>query len=142
MNKCSVCSWIISKTRDRRVIFENDDIIAVLDESPKARGHTLVILKDHTADNSSVLPILEAAMERPLVRIATAIKQALGAEFVCRASIGDLVGHVQYHLIPRYGKDPKGFVHFMSSRGKLSDEPDAGLEIAGKIRATLRLIKS
>lgn len=111
--------------------------MVILDDFPKSTGHTLVILKEHQPDITFVSPEAAAAMGRSVARIAAAIKNALGAKFIYVASIGEQVQHVHWHLIPRYEKDGKGFIHFMSSRGKLSNEPDKGVELAQKIRAKL-----
>lgn len=138
MSRCPFCELIADPSRrGSQAIFEDDVLLVILDDSPRATGHVLVILKEHQPDITSVSPEAAAAMGRVLPRIAAAIKDALGAEAIYAASVGEEVKHFHWHLIPRYKKDGKGFIHFMSTRGKLSDEPDKGVELAQKIRAKL-----
>lgn len=137
MSKCLFCELVANPSQRGQTVFEDGTLLVILDDFPKSIGHTLVILKEHQPDVTSILPEAAAAMGQQVTRVAAAIKNALGAKFIYVASIGEQVQHVHYHLIPRYEKDGKGFIHFMSSRGKLSNEPDKGLELVQKIRAKL-----
>lgn len=133
MAECVFCDFVATQRRRSQMVYEDDRILAILDDSPLAEGHTLVILKEHHPDLTTVAPKDAGEMGRCVARIAGAIKAALGAEFVYVASIGEQVRHAHYHLVPRYKSDTTGFGHFLSSRTKLRN----GAALATRIRAHL-----
>ena len=103
---CIFCK-IINHEIPSSVIYEDDDVLAILDISQVTRGHTLVMPKKH------VLNVLEADEETVQKCILTARK--LAAQIVtnlhasgvniltnCGESAGQSVDHLHFHIIPRY----------------------------------------
>jgi len=106
---CIFCS-IINKQIPSFVIHEDDDFLVILDRFPAARGHCLIISKEHSEDIFSVPPgILAKAL--PLAReIAEKLKAALdfdGLNIIQnnKAADGQSVFHFHIHLIPRKDGD-------------------------------------
>lgn len=133
-SECIFCGFVVDRSRHSQMVYEDEVLLAILEDFPMSRGHTLVILKEHHPDLTTVSPADAGAMGSSVARIAAAIKNALGAaKMIYVASIGEQVQHVHYHLIPRYEEDTKGYCFFMSSRGCLTDpEP-----IVARIREEL-----
>lgn len=106
---CLFCKIIAGSIPCVRVL-ETDDILAFLDISPCAKGHTLVVPKGHyptLLDFPSELgtPLLDA-----LRRVGNAVMEATGAGgFNCLqnnfAPAGQMVFHSHWHIVPRFEKD-------------------------------------
>ena len=115
-------------------VYEDEDFRVILDASPAAKGHSLVIPKSHfdnalTADEK----VLGKAMN-----VAAKTGRALMKTFGCDGInivqnngevAGQTVFHFHMHLIPRYEGDGVGLTW---KPGQLSDEDKE--EILNKVR--------
>ncbi|CCQ34184.1 histidine triad (HIT) nucleotide-binding protein [Halorhabdus tiamatea SARL4B] len=125
------CS-IVEGELPSHTVHETADALAFLDANPLARGHTLVVPKDHherLADVPSetatgfyealhdVVPAVEAAVDAPATTVAVNNGEPAGQE----------VPHVHAHVIPRFPDDDAGPVHALfARRPRFSDaEQDA-----------------
>lgn len=95
-------------------VYEDADVLAILDISQATRGHTLVMPKMHYRD---ILHCPSEVLHR-VYDVAQKIGQAavvnLGASGVniltnCGESAGQSVKHFHVHVIPRYDHDLGGF---------------------------------
>lgn len=120
---CAFCAPEETLDGQSRMLYADAQVYAMLDRRPMARGHALVVLREHHADLSTVPPGQAAHLGEVVARLSKALKEGLGASSIYVAALGELVPHVHYHLIPRYAEDKKGFVHFLSPRRDLAD-PD------------------
>lgn len=87
-------------------VYEDEHVLAFLDVSPLAHGHTLVIPKEPAATLDTLSDEAAAALGRVLPRICRAVKQATGVEqFNILQNNGPLahqaVFHVHFHIIPK-----------------------------------------
>ena len=96
-------------------VYEDDDVLAILDISQVTRGHVLVMPKAHT---ESILTC-EAEMLTKVMKVAQRIGQAevgvLGAQGVniltnAGERAGQSVPHFHVHVIPRYEQNEGGFI--------------------------------
>ncbi len=104
---CIFCD-IIDHKIPSSVVYEDDQVLAILDISQVTRGHTIVMPKVHTpnvleADEETVKTVFSAA-----ARVAKLLKEKTGASGVnllnnCGESAGQTVDHLHVHVIPRYG---------------------------------------
>jgi len=133
---CAFCAFIQTHAKEAQKVYEDEKVYAFLDDYPLAEGHTLIILKAHHSDLSSVSPADAARLGEIVARLSKALKQAVNAEYIYVASLGEQVRHVHYHLIPRYNGDRKGFVHFLSPKGRLKDANT----LAARIREEVTLL--
>ncbi|KAL0960820.1 hypothetical protein HGRIS_005839 [Hohenbuehelia grisea] len=150
---CTFCK-IVNNELPSSKVFENDQVVAILDIMPLRRGHTLVIPKQHYARVSELPPEFAAATGEAVSKVANAITKALGQtglNIVCNQEYAQAVPHVHYHIIPApiFGKDrpnPKikpnaplteKMMHLAEweSRDELDDEE--AVELAKDIRARL-----
>ncbi len=122
MTECIFCK-IVSKEIPSEVLYENEDVIAVLDINPIHFGHALIIPKQHCDDfldlpDGAYHSILQAA------KIVTkALVQSLKLEgynlFSNNGRIaGQSVFHFHLHITPRYRDDN---IRFLLNLKKYSD---------------------
>ena len=109
------------------MIYEDDDFAVILDAAPAARGHALIIPKQHS-DNLYELPDETAAKVMPLARkIASAMKKTFNCDGVNvlqnnELAAGQTVFHFHTHVIPRFKGDKLGLTW---KQGKPTDAEQA-----------------
>lgn len=136
MNDCIFCK-IIRKEIPSNIVYEDDQVIAFLDISPVASGHTLVVPKEHSQDLFDTSPeVLQAWMDR-VQKIAAAVRSAVGAEGIVLiqnsgAAAGQTVWHLHMHIIPRNSGD--GLRHWAQSS---YPSPDIADGVARSVRDAL-----
>ncbi len=106
---CIFCR-IVAGEIPSHTVYEDDMTLAFLDIHPAARGHTLVIPKQHVADLLSADPLdLEATVRgsQLVARILHKHLQADGINVVQNngTAAGQDVFHYHVHLIPRWTGD-------------------------------------
>jgi diadenosine tetraphosphate (Ap4A) HIT family hydrolase len=100
----------------KRIVVENDLLVAVRDAYPVSEGHTLVIPKRHVADAFALTPAEWTAIGEVLGRVKAQLDQTLRPDgynigINVGAVAGQTVFHVHVHVIPRYLGDvevPRG----------------------------------
>ena len=95
-------------------VYEDDDVIAILDISQTTRGHTLVIPKAHYDSFLSCPKELMMKVYAVAQRIGQAEISLLGAKGVnVITNVGETAGqsvpHFHVHVIPRYTGGEGGF---------------------------------
>lgn len=88
-------------------VYEDEAVLAFLDVSPLAPGHTLVIPKEAVATLDRLSDESSAAIGRVLPRIARAVLAETGATSFNvlqnnGAAAHQAVFHVHFHIIPRF----------------------------------------
>ncbi|WP_395311939.1 HIT family protein [Mycobacterium sp. AMU20-3851] len=119
-------------------VYEDEDLLAILDIRPFTRGHTLVFPKQHTVDLTDTPPETVAAMAALGQRIARAARiSGLHADGN-NIAINDgkaafqSVFHIHLHVVPRHRGDKLSFAKGMLVRR------DADREESGRLlRAAL-----
>lgn len=114
---CKIIDGEIPSSR----VYEDDDVLAILDISQTTRGHTLVIPKKHY---DSFLACPAETMKKVMMvaqRIGQAEVSILGAKGVniltnCGEAAGQTVPHFHVHVIPRYLGGEGGFRLTMESQ--------------------------
>lgn len=107
MNKNCLFCKIIKKEVPSFILYEDDDLIVILDAYPDADGHTLIIPKKHyedilNIDNETLIKIIDKARE-----ITTKLMKKLGKDaitFVINYGEAQVIKHFHLHLIPNYIK--------------------------------------
>lgn len=130
MSECTFCKMIRGEIPFDK-IYENERVLAFLDDKPINPGHSLVIPKTHYATLFDISP--EDLMEciRISQRIAPVILRAANASGLNLVqnnndSAGQSVDHVHFHLIPRHDQD--GFLTKWSGDAAASGEAGVVLE--------------
>lgn len=106
---CIFCK-IINGDIPSKKVYEDKDVLAILDISQATKGHTLVIPKKHyenilDIDSKDYLAVMDKVRE-----LSKKIVTNLGAEGAnilnnCNEVAGQSVMHFHVHIIPRYKKD-------------------------------------
>lgn len=109
MDNCIFCKIIKGEIPSAKV-YEDDDVLAILDISQVTHGHTLVISKQHY-DNFLATPkeVMHKVMD-VAQRIGQVEISVLGAKGVnILTNVGEEAGqtimHYHVHIIPRYTRD-------------------------------------
>jgi histidine triad (HIT) family protein len=109
MENCIFCK-IINKKAPAKIVFENDDILALVPKGEISKGHTLVIPKKHFENIFDIdKNILEKliAVSKDLSETLTKENNATGINLL-HASGKDAqqsVFHFHFHIVPRYEND-------------------------------------
>ena len=88
-------------------VFEDANVLAMMDIFPQTKGHLLVIPKAPSRNLLDADPAVLATAIAYVQRLAIAAKKALGADGVRvaqfnEASAGQTVFHLHFHIIPIY----------------------------------------
>ena len=133
---CVFCSIVSGETEADRV-WEDDDLVAFLDQRPVFKGHTLLVPREHVV----TLPDLPAGLRDGFLaaaqRLATAVVEGLGAQgsFVAmNNTVSQSVPHLHLHVVPRTkGDGLRGFFWPRTSYADLAERA----EYADRLRAVL-----
>lgn len=125
---CIFCA-IIAEEIPGHVVYEDDETFAFLDANPLARGHTLVVPREHH-DHVQDMPAETAeAVFATMHRLVPAIEEAVGADattvgFNNGSAAGQEVGHVHGHVVPRFEGDGAGPIHALFAGQKTLDDDE------------------
>jgi histidine triad (HIT) family protein len=109
MNGCLFCS-IASGKLASATIFENSEFRVILDRYPGAKGHTLILPKEHHNDIFDI----DAEKAAKIFALTTIVARALKTVLNCDGmnvlqnngkAAGQSVFHFHIHLIPRFDND-------------------------------------
>ncbi len=134
---CVFCA-IVAGDIPAHTAHEDDDYVVFLDRRPVFKGHVLLVPREHF----ETLPDLPAALRDGFLglaqRLATAMKDALGAQgsFVAvNNTVSQSVPHLHLHVVPRTKGD--GLRGFFWPRTKYADEDEAA-DYARRLRTALQ----
>lgn len=129
---CKILAGEIPST----AVYEDDDFKAILDVNPAARGHVIILPKNHAA-NIYELPDEDASKIMIVAKkIATAIEKTYHCDGVNilqnnGEAAGQTVFHLHVHVIPRFKGDT---VNIGWKQGDMPEDLDA---ICKEIQAQL-----
>ena len=108
-SNCIFCK-ILAGEIPSATVYEDDDFKAILDVNPAARGHVIILSKNHAA-NIFELPDEDASKVMVVAKkIATAVQKTYSCDGVNilqnnGKAAGQTVFHLHVHVIPRYEGD-------------------------------------
>ncbi len=110
----NIFTKIIRKEVPARIVYEDEETLAFLDNSPNVLGHTQVIPKKSVINIFDVDDSTLAAVMRTVRKIAPAVRDAVGAAGVHINSnhgeaAGQVVPHLHFHIIPRHSRNEYEF---------------------------------
>ena len=105
-------------------VYEDEDFRVILDANPAAKGHALILPKEHYANLYEIDDELAGKSMILAKKMITKLTKALGCDgFNIVQNNGEVAGqtvfHFHMHLIPRYKGDEVGLTW---KAGELSDE--------------------
>lgn len=118
-------------------VYEDEDFRVILDLGPAAKGHALILPKEHFKDVCELDPSVAAKVLPLGAKIGAAMKKSLGcAGFNLVQNNGEAAGqtvfHFHVHVIPRYEGGPS-----MVTWTPGSEKPEVLAETAEKIKKAL-----
>ncbi|HJM45900.1 MAG TPA: HIT family protein [Candidatus Nitrosopelagicus sp.] len=121
---CIFCK-IVSKEIPTKILYEDEYTIAFLDAFPVAKGHTLVIPKQHYAKIQDLPSEINEKLFNTVHKMIPKVDSLQGSTLVAihnGKDSGQEIPHVHVHLIPRSKNDSAGPVHSMfKDKIELSD---------------------
>jgi histidine triad (HIT) family protein len=110
MNTDCVFCKIIAGALPCVKVYEDDDVLAFMDIGPVAKGHTLVVPKQHVDPITHTPPATLQKLIVVVQKIAQAQIKAFKADGINVAQAngrpaGQMVPHIHFHVIPRSTAD-------------------------------------
>ncbi len=111
-NNCVFCK-IANGEIPSTTLYEDEDFRVILDLNPAARGHALLLPKEHYADLFDLDDAVAAKALVTVKKVAAKLKKAMGADGLNVVqnngeAAGQTVFHFHMHLIPRHEDDQTG----------------------------------
>ena len=106
---CIFCK-IVSKEIPAKIFYEDEDTIAFLDAYPIAKGHTLIIPKQHFPQIQDMPSKINEKLFETVHKMVSKVDTIKGSTLVLihnGKDSGQEIMHVHVHLIPR-GSDDSG----------------------------------
>ena len=105
---------IVRREVPAEIVYEDEDTLAFMDNSPVEPGHVLVIPKRPYRNVFDIDEEAFLAVMRTVRRIAPAVRDAVGAKGVHINSnhepeAGQVIFHLHMHIIPRHRREDFGF---------------------------------
>jgi histidine triad (HIT) family protein len=126
MDDCIFCQ-IVAGEVPSHTVYQDESAYAFLDVNPLARGHTVVIPRDHYRRLGEMPGDVAGDLFRAVNELAPAVEAAVGAPastvaFNNGEKAGQEVPHTHCHVVPRFADDGAGAVHSLfAGAGDLSD---------------------
>lgn len=125
MNQNCIFCKIINGEIPSYKIYEDENVLAILDISQATKGHTLILSKKHFKNLYDIPEQLAADIFKDIPKIAKAIKEAfspIGLNVIINTEKPlQTVFHFHIHLIPRYYQDGVD-IDFIDNQGNTAKE--------------------
>lgn len=137
MSDCLFCKIINGEIPSTKV-YEDEHVYAFMDIMPVAKGHTLIIPKQHCKDLFEMPEDVASNLYKAAPKVANAIKAAfnpIGLNTINNngAAAGQTVFHFHLHLIPRYNGDEGLNVQWNAQKADISEVIAHGEQIKANI---------
>jgi histidine triad (HIT) family protein len=139
---CIFCKIIKGEIPSRKA-YEDDKLVAIMDINPAAKGHLLMMTKEHYQVLPLIPPDVAAYMFRITKDLSGAVKKALVTDkvtiFMANGGVaGQQSPHFLYHIIPRENGD--SLDNFNIPQKEITEEElaDVIAPIKGKLGLSMR----
>lgn len=115
---CIFCKIAAGEIPSRK-IYEDSDLIAIMDLNPTSKGHSLIIPKEHCTNIYDIDEDIAGKVMKTAKKLATKMTVALNCDgFNLLQNNGETAGqtmfHFHMHLIPRYKDADNNMLKFTS----------------------------
>ena len=127
---CIFCK-IIAGEIPSVTVYEDNEVLAILDISQVTKGHTLVLPKEHHRNLLAMTADESARLFARVPKLANQVKTAMNAEGMNIIANNEAVGgqsvfHTHVHLLPRYtGDEGPDFINVPTHDYNLTEIADA-----------------
>jgi len=98
---CPLCD-----TPGGTLLWQDDFCRVVRADEPDYPGFLRVILNAHIREMSDLSPVDQQALMRVVFAAEAALREVMAPDKVNLASLGNVVPHLHWHVIPRFADDP------------------------------------
>lgn len=88
------------------MLWQDDRCRLVLADEPDHPGFLRVILNAHVKEMTDLAPVEREALMRVVWAAEAALREVLAPDKLNLASLGNVVPHLHWHVIPRFADDP------------------------------------
>lgn len=139
MADCIFCRIVRGEVPARKV-YEDEHAVAFLDAFPLAKGHTLVVPRQHVARVEELGDQQAKAVFAAVHKLTGRVTKAAGAQGTTIAvnngrEAGQEVPHVHVHVVPRFAHDKAGPIHGMGW-----DRPKVPAEEMDRLATSIRAL--
>ena len=115
---CIFCKIAAGEIPSRK-IYEDNDLIAIMDLSPTSKGHSLIIPKEHYTNIYDIDEEIAGKVMKTAKKLATKLTVALNCDGLNLLqnhgeTAGQTMFHFHMHLIPRYKDADNNMLKFTS----------------------------
>jgi diadenosine tetraphosphate (Ap4A) HIT family hydrolase len=86
-------------------LYRNDKLRVVLVDDAAYPGFCRVIWNAHVAEMTDLIPADRSLLMRTVCQVEAALREVLQPQKINLASLGNMVPHLHWHLIPRFTDD-------------------------------------
>lgn len=109
MENCVFCK-IVKGEIPSATLYEDENVKVILDIEPAAKGHAILLVKQHAANIFELPEDTAAKIYAVVPKVARAIRDELGCDGMNilqnnGEAAGQTVFHLHIHFIPRYKND-------------------------------------
>jgi diadenosine tetraphosphate (Ap4A) HIT family hydrolase len=100
VSTCPLCDAI-----GEDILWQDDFCRVVLVGDPNYPGFCRVILNHHIKEMTDLPPLERQRMMITVLKVETALREVLNPDKINLASLGNMVPHLHWHVIPRFTDD-------------------------------------
>ncbi|WP_296945334.1 HIT family protein [uncultured Massilia sp.] len=100
---CELCA--LAAASPSPAVFENDRFAVILVDDAGYPGFARVIWKDHVRETSDLPDADRLLLNDAVWKLELAVREVMAPLKVNVASLGNVVPHLHWHVIPRYADD-------------------------------------
>ena len=97
---CEFC-----ETAGGTVLWQDDFCRVVRADEPRYPGFCRVIVARHVREMTDLVPAERARLMEVVVMVESCVREAMAPEKMNVASLGNVVPHVHWHVVPRFRDD-------------------------------------
>lgn len=97
---CELCEQVGGE-----LIWQNEQLRVILVNDPLFAGFTRVVWQEHAAEMTDLTPEQRSQLMRTVCLVEQIQRDVLHPTKVNLASLGNMVAHVHWHIIPRFEDD-------------------------------------
>lgn len=132
MTACPLCD-----TSGGTILWQDDFCRIVLADEPDYPGFLRVILAAHVKEMSDLAPAEQQRLLQVVLASEAVLREVMAPDKVNLASLGNVVPHLHWHVIPRFTDDPH-FPNPVWGERKRDTPHAAPTDLAARLAAALR----
>ena len=131
MEDCIFCKIIRGEIPCYKV-YQNEKVLAFLDVKPHAKGHTVLVPKQHGETVFDISEEVNLELMKAIVEVMKILREKLDLDgfnvgWNHNTAGGQVVPHLHIHVMPRYNNDSGGSMHSIVNNPQVDVEEVAEL---------------